>query len=86
MAGTKRMTAEQVVSYLFRGEEGLDFLRESLWSGVRDWECAPSIATSGREELAVAPRWLITRRSSSLARRSGSTARRSARGSWLQPV
>ena len=30
MAETKRMTAEQVVSYLLEGEEGLDFLRESL--------------------------------------------------------
>ena len=29
MAETKRMTAEQVVSYLMEGE-GLDFLRESL--------------------------------------------------------
>ena len=29
MAETKRMTAEQVVSYLLE-EEGLDFLRESL--------------------------------------------------------
>jgi putative transposase len=29
MADTKRMTAEQVVSYLLE-EEGLDFLRESL--------------------------------------------------------
>jgi hypothetical protein len=29
MAGTKRMTAEQVVGYLLGGE-GLDFLRESL--------------------------------------------------------
>ena len=30
MAETKRMTAEQVVSFLLEGEEGLDFLRESL--------------------------------------------------------
>jgi hypothetical protein len=30
MAETKRMTAEQVVGYLLEGEEGLDFLRESL--------------------------------------------------------
>jgi transposase-like protein len=30
MAETKRMTAEQVVSYLLEGEEGLDVLRESL--------------------------------------------------------
>ena len=30
MAETKRMTAEQVVSYLLEGEEGIDFLRESL--------------------------------------------------------
>lgn len=30
MAETKRMTVEQVVSYLLEGEEGLDFLRESL--------------------------------------------------------
>jgi transposase-like protein len=30
MAETKRMTAEEVVSYLLEGEEGLDFLRESL--------------------------------------------------------
>ena len=30
MAERKRMTAEQVVSYLLEGEEGLDFLRESL--------------------------------------------------------
>jgi transposase-like protein len=30
MAETKRMTAEQVVAYLLEGEEGLDFLRESL--------------------------------------------------------
>jgi transposase-like protein len=30
MAETKRMTAEQVVSYLLEGEEGLDFFRESL--------------------------------------------------------
>ena len=30
MAETKRMTAEQVVSYLLEGEERLDFLRESL--------------------------------------------------------
>jgi len=30
MAETKRMTAEQVVSYLLEGEEGLDFLRQSL--------------------------------------------------------
>ncbi len=30
MAETKRMTAEQVVSYLLEGEEGRDFLRESL--------------------------------------------------------
>jgi len=30
MAEAKRMTAEQVVSYLLEGEEGLDFLRESL--------------------------------------------------------
>ena len=30
MAEGKRMTAEQVVSYLLEGEEGLDFLRESL--------------------------------------------------------
>src|SRR6266542_7022608 len=30
MAETKRMTAEQVVSYLLEGEEVLDFLRESL--------------------------------------------------------
>ncbi len=30
MAETKRMTAEQVVSYLLEGGEGLDFLRESL--------------------------------------------------------
>ena len=30
MAEAKRMTAEQVVAYLLEGEEGLDFLRESL--------------------------------------------------------
>ncbi len=30
MAETKRMTAEEVVGYLLEGEEGLDFLRESL--------------------------------------------------------
>lgn len=30
MAETKRMTADEVVSYLLEGEEGLDFLRESL--------------------------------------------------------
>ncbi len=30
MAETKRMTAEQVVGYLLEGEEGIDFLRESL--------------------------------------------------------
>jgi hypothetical protein len=30
MAETKRMTVEQVVSYLLE-EDGLDFLRESLW-------------------------------------------------------
>jgi putative transposase len=30
MAERKRMTAEEVVSYLLEGEEGLDFLRESL--------------------------------------------------------
>ena len=30
MAETKRMTAEQVVSFLLEGEEGLDLLRESL--------------------------------------------------------
>ena len=30
MAETKRMTTEQVVSYLLEGEEGIDFLRESL--------------------------------------------------------
>ena len=32
MAETKRMTAEQVVSYLLE-EDGLDFLRESLTLG-----------------------------------------------------
>jgi hypothetical protein len=30
MAETKRMTADEVISYLLEGEEGLDFLRESL--------------------------------------------------------
>lgn len=30
MAETKRMTAGQVVGYPLEGEEGLDFLRESL--------------------------------------------------------
>ena len=34
MAETKRMTAEQVVSYLLE-EDGLDFLRESL-----TWWCS----------------------------------------------
>lgn len=29
MAETRRMTAEQVVSYLLEGEEGIDFLRQS---------------------------------------------------------
>ena len=44
MAETKRMTAEEVVSYLLEGEEGLDFLRESLrWvvvsTRVVEWSC-----------------------------------------------
>jgi len=51
MAETKRMTAEQVVSYLLEGEEGLDFLRESLsWvvQQLMEVEVSELIGRAGR--------------------------------------
>ena len=47
MAETKRMTAEQVVSYLLEGEEGLDFLRESLCE-----PCSHGVRTLRRGSVA----------------------------------
>src|SRR6266513_724514 len=54
MAETKRMTAEQVVSYLLEGEEGLDFLRESLrWVVQQLMEAEVSeLVGAGRGERA----------------------------------
>ena len=58
MAETKRMTAEQVVSYLMEGE-GLDFLRESL--------TLDGAATDGGGGVRAGRR----RRTASVRRRSG---------------
>jgi hypothetical protein len=59
MGETKRMTAEQVVSYLLE-EEGLDFLRESLsWVVQQLMEATPTPASPppgrhGNSRLAAA--------------------------------
>jgi len=47
MAETKRMTADEVVSYLLE-EEGLDFLRESLTLGRAAADGGGGIRARGR--------------------------------------
>jgi hypothetical protein len=54
MAETKRMTAEQVVSYLLE-EEGLDFLRESLTWVVQQLMEAEVTERPRRSDRASAP-------------------------------
>ena len=54
MAETKRMTAEQVVSYLLE-EDGLDFLRESLTWVVQQLMEA-EVSRAGRRRLAASGR------------------------------
>ena len=89
MAETKRMTAEQVVSYLLE-EEGLDFLRESLcWvvQQLMEVEVSELIGaergerTEERLTRAATPTCSSMRRS----RRSG-TAAGSSGSAWSSPT
>jgi transposase-like protein len=68
MAETKRMTAEQVVSYLLE-EEGLDFLRESLTWVVQQLMEAEVSELIGAELGERAPEERLTHRNGYRARR-----------------
>jgi len=68
MAETKRMTAEQVVGYLFE-EEGLDFLRESLMWVVQQLMEAEVSELIGAERGERAPEERLTHRNGYRPRR-----------------
>ncbi len=68
MAETKRMTAEQVVSYLLEGEEGLDFLRESLSWVVQQLMEVEVSELIGAERGERAPEERLTQRNGYRAR------------------
>jgi len=69
MAETKRMTAEQVVSYLLEGEEGLDFLRESLSWVVQQLMEVEVSELIGAERGERAPEERLTQRNGYRPRR-----------------
>ncbi len=69
MAETKRMTAEQVVSYLLEGEEGLDFLRESLSWVVQQLMEVEVSELIGAERGERAPEARLTQRNGYRPRR-----------------
>jgi transposase-like protein len=68
MAETKRMTAEEVVSYLLE-EEGLDFLRESLCWVVQQLMEAEVSELVGAERGERAPEVRLTHRNGYRPRR-----------------
>ena len=85
MAETKRMTAEQVVSYLLEGE-GLDFLRESLrWVVQQLMEAEVSeLIGAGRGERA--PEERLTHRNGYRPRRWDDARRRDRAGDPEAPA